>query len=475
MRQPLRGYARNVNDSMMSTGDLKQYGRSLRGTIRRRDHARFTVPQRDPVAILEAQNADRVPDLVPVRMGRMLQTPFTYYRGTAAVMAHDLRDEPVTGVQVVCCGDAHISNFGLFASPERRVIFDLNDFDEASNAPWEWDVKRLAASIILGGRDKGLSNRACRETTQEAVRVYRRSLHRLSEMTALERYYFQVDTDQIERLAGGHSGLVRKSAQKARRRTSDQVLAKMTTTCDDAGLHIIDVPPVTRHVDHLSVEILAELLEQYRNSLRADTALLLAQFELVDFVLRVVGVGSVGTRCYVVMFVGPSGEPLFLQVKEAPPSVLESHGGQRCRIEHLPPAGAGQQGYRVVSGQRILQAQSDPFLGWIRNVNASDGKGGTVVRDFYVRQFRDMKGTLDTEAMSDSEYQAYVSLCAGLLARGHSQSPRAAALTGYLGQSDKFDKAVTGWAVAYADQCERDFEALKAAERSGRLAVQHGV
>lgn len=403
----------------------------------------------------------------------MLQTPFTYYRGTAAVMAHDLSVDVVTGPQVVSCGDAHISNFGLFASPERNVLFDMNDFDEASNAPWEWDVKRLAASIVLGGRDNGLSDSRCREITEAAVREYRRSLRKLFQMTSLERYYFQVNTDELERRDSRHAGFVRRSAEKARRRTSDQVLAKMTTTCDENGLHIVDVPPITQHVDYVGLDSMADMLEQYRRSLRADTALLLSQFTLVDLVLRVVGVGSVGTRCYVVMFVGPAGEPLFLQVKEAPPSVLETHGGHTSRFEWHPTTDDGNQGYRVVSGQRILQAQSDPFLGWIRNVN-TDGTDSKS-RDFYVRQFRDMKGSLDTGVMSRSQFQAYVSLCAGLLARGHSQSLGSAIASGYLGRSDTFDKAVSRWAVEYADQCERDYESLQAAVRSGRIAAEMGV
>lgn len=460
-------------DQVPSLQELRRYGRTLRAAVRRRDHADLRLPGRDPLAILEAQNAARLPDLVPVRMGRMLQSPFTYYRGTAAVMAHDLAADRVTGPQVVCSGDAHISNFGLFASPERRVMFDLNDFDEASNAPWEWDVKRLTASIVLGGRDNGLSDGRCRDVAEDAVRSYRTTLLELFELSALERYYFQVDTDWMEGATAKHARLVRRTRDRARRRTSDQALDKMAIIGGEGPLRIRDVPPVTRHVDYVSAEMLAVIFDQYRRTLRADTALLLSQFTLVDFVLRVVGVGSVGTRCYVVMFAGPSGEPLFLQVKEAPPSVLETHGGHRCRFGRLPPVRRGRQGFRVVAGQRILQAHSDRFLGWVGSW--FDERDGFPPTDFYVRQFRDMKGSVEIGELSASQYRSYVSLCARLLARAHSQTPGAAAIAGYLGRSDRFDRAVARWSVAYADQSERDFASLVAAVKSGRLHAEHGA
>src|SRR5262245_11607795 len=459
---------------MPSLAELRRRGRTLRSTIGRGDHATLTLPERDPLAILEQQNANRLPDLVPVRMGRMLQSPFAYYRGTAAVMAHDLSADRVTGQQVVCCGDAHISNFGLYASPERRLLFDLNDFDEASNAPWEWDVKRFAASIVVGGRDNGFTDAKCREISELAVGMYRTTLRvLLFEMTALDRYYYQIDTDSLENETRNHARLIRKTVGKARRRTSDQLLEKVTATTDEGELRIRDLPPVTRHVDYVSADKLVGAFELYRNTLRADTALLLSQYRLVDYVLRVVGVGSVGTRCYVVMFVGPAGEPLFLQAKEAPPSVLETYGGQRCQFERLAPVEHGRQGYRVVAGHRILQAHSDRFLGWVGSWH--DERDGFPPTDFYFRQFRDMKGSLETRGLSASAYEAYVSLCARLLARAHSQSPGAATIAGYLGRSQRFDLAVARWSVCYADQTERDFAALEGAVRSGRLPAERDV
>lgn len=390
-------------------------GRGLRRTVPRSSQAQLEVDDRDPVAILEQQNADRLPDLVPVRMGRMLQSPFAFFRGTAAFMAHDLSTNARCGTHIVACGDAHISNFGLFASPERRVLFDLNDFDEASLAPWEWDVKRLATSVVVGGRDNGLTEEQCREAAVSAVRGYRRALRRLHTRTALERYYFRVETDWLEQVATSEAQkLIRTSVKKARKRTSDQVLRKLAVKDADGTLRIQDQPPVAQHVDHGAQVDVGRLFEAYRSTLRADTSLLVSQFTLRDYVLRVVGVGSVGTRCYVLLLEGPSHEPLFLQAKEAPPSVLETYGG----IPWAPPAGfasAGKrrEGHRVVGTQGVLQAQSDPFLGWI---------------------------------------------------------------TGYAGdRADRFDEAVATWATAYADQAERDYTALEQAVRSGRVPAESGV
>lgn len=467
------GWTATVTGAVESVEEMRRYGRAMRATIRRGEHATLRLPGRDPVAILEAQNALRLPDLVPVRIGRMLQSPFAYYRGTAAVMAHDLAADAVTGHQVLCCGDAHIANFGLFASPGRQLLFDLNDFDEASNAPWEWDVKRFAASVVVGARDNEMSSAQARDATREALRVYRSTLHELFELSTLERYYYQVDADTLDPKSAANARLVRRSVDKARRRTSEQVLGKLTSTREDSGRRIDDVPPITRHVEEPTAEQIAAIFEQYRMTLRADVAIVLSQFTLVDFVLRVVGVGSVGTRCYVALFVGPSGDPLFLQMKEAVPSVLQTYGGHRTRFERLPPVHQGHQGYRVVACQRILQAHSDRFLGWVGS--ASEGRDGLPPTDFFFRKFRDMKGSVETRGLSVSQYQAYVSLCARLLARAHSQSPGAAAIPGYLGSSDRFDRAVARWSGDYADQVERDFAALESAVRSGRLAAEHGV
>ena len=453
-----------------SIREMLKKGRSLRSSLPRSGHAELSLPDRDPVRLIAAQNESRLADLVPVRVGRMLQSPFAYYRGTAAVMAHDLAAAAVTGQRVVCCGDAHISNFGLFASPERRLLFDLNDFDEASTAPWEWDVKRLAASVVIGGRDIGLNETACFESATSAVSAYRMMLRELYSRTALERYFFQVETDMLEKLASPERRTVlSRTVKKARRRTSDQVLDKLVMV-DDHGRQVIkDDPPIAQHVGNFELDALRHLFEQYYRTMRPDTALLVSQFRLVDFILRVVGVGSVGTRCFVLLFVGPADEPLFLQAKEAPPSVLESHGREPLVIGDRQSRMS--QGERVVTGQRVLQAQSDPFLGWVESWDEGSGER----TDYYLRQFRDMKGSIDLTTLTGPEFQDYGRLCAAVLGRAHSQSPGGAIIRGYLGRSDQFELAVARWAVQYADQAERDFNDLQSAVQHGRLPAEYGV
>ena len=452
-----------------SLREMQKKGKSLRSSLPRSGHAELTLPDRDPVGLIAVQNENRLATLVPVRIGRMLQSPFAYYRGTAAVMAHDLAVAAVTGQRVVCCGDAHISNFGLFASPERRLLFDLNDFDEVSTAPWEWDVKRLAASVVIGGRDIGLSETECFESATSAVSAYRTVMRELFSRSALDRYYFQVETDMLEKLASPERRkLLSRTVKKARRRTSDQVLEKLVVVDDHGRQMIKDDPPIAQHVGNVDLDALRDLFAQYYRTMRPDTALLLSQFRLVDFILRVVGVGSVGTRCFVLLFVGPAGEPLFLQAKEAPPSVLESHGREPLLIGDRPRM---SQGERVVTGQRVLQAQSDLFLGWID----SWGEAGGQPTDFYLRQFRDMKGSVDLTTLTGAEFRDYGRLCAAVLGRAHSQSPGGAVLEAYLGRSDQFELAVAHWAVQYADQAERDFHDLESAVKHGRLPAEYGV
>jgi uncharacterized protein (DUF2252 family) len=459
---------------MLTMREARDRGRLLRETTPRSAHAELTLPDRDPVAILVEQNENRLANLIPVRIGRMLLSPFAYYRGTAAVMAHDLSTDRVTGEQVVSCGDAHISNFGLFASPERRVLFDLNDFDETSIAPWEWDVKRLAASVVIGGRDRGLSEPQCRDAAQSAVRAYRETLQEMHRMSALERYFYQVETDWVETVAKAKDrSIVRKKIETARRRTSEQVRDKLVAADEHGSLRFIDAPPTTRHVPHPTMDLVQQLFAQYCATVRSDTAYLLTQFKVVDYVLRAVGVGSVGTRCYVVMLEGPSRVPLFLQVKEAPPSVLETYGRRPLVMpEGMTSVRRGKQAHRVVSGQRILQAQSDPFLGWIAAWKDPERRRPA---DYYWRQFRDMKGSVRLELLTQSQYASYVGLCGRLLARAHSQSPGGAVIVGYLGKSERFEQAVAAWSVAYANQVERDFTALSAAVRTGRLPAEQGV
>ncbi len=463
-------------NTALTHADLVRTGRAIRKRISRRAHGEFSAPDRDPVAILKEQNRGRLAELVPVRFGRMLQSPFSYYRGTAAVMAHDLAQGQVSGLQVVSCGDAHISNFGLYASPERNLLFDLNDFDEAGLAPWEWDVKRLVASVVIGGRDRGFSEEQTSSAATEALAAYRRGVRRASGLTVLERYYFHVDADDIvdALTVDEDRDLIDRTVKKARVRTSDQVLDRMVTISPTGSPKIVDEPPVTRHVEHGGEIELAALFDQYRETLRADTAQVLSQFRMVDYVLRVVGVGSVGTRCYVILFVGPSGEPLFLQAKEAGTSVLESHGGiSRILPDGVPPASRGHHGHRVIACQRILQAQSDPFLGWIQGYRGDDADRPAT--DYYWRQFRDMKGSVDLAKVSTGQFGRYASLCAALLARAHSQSPLCVAIAAYLGEGGKFDEAVVRWAHRYADQTERDFARLEQAAKSGEIPVEYDV
>jgi uncharacterized protein (DUF2252 family) len=445
-----------------SRADAIERGRGLRTRLARRALADFTVPDRDPVTVLEEQNRDRLPDLVPIRMGRMLQSPFAYYRGSAAVMARDLSVEGRTGVDLVVCGDAHLSNFGLFASPERRVVFDLNDFDEVTFGPWEWDVKRLVASVIVAGRVGGLSREQCTTAAITATEGYRIALGDLFAMTALERFYFRVETEWLEsRVEADAKAVLRKTVKKARRRTSDRVLATITTTDDRGQRRIVDQPPIIRHDESIDLAGSAGVIDAYRRTVRTDIALLLEQFRLVDVARRIVGVGSVGTRCDIGLLLGPSDEPLFLQIKEASTSVLDSHG--RLRVDSSPKD--GREGWRVVAGQRVLQAVSDPFLGWI----TYDG------RDYYCRQFRDMKGAIDLESLTPTQFTSYCALCGAVLARGHAQSRDAAVVSAYLGRSRRSDEALTTWAHKYADQVERDHASLEQGVRSGRVPAEEGV
>jgi uncharacterized protein (DUF2252 family) len=459
---------------MKTVREGEEEGRLLRRTVPRDTHGELALPERDPVGILVEQNQLRVPELVPLRVGRMLRSPFAFYRGTAGVMAHDLSVDVVTGQTVLCCGDAHVSNFGIFASPERRLLFDLNDFDEAATAPWEWDVKRLATSVVLCGRDLGMSESDCRDATEATVRAYRKALRRLYSMSALERFYFQVDADRVERsVTSKHRRHVRRTLERSRARTSEQVRDKLMAVDEHGSLHFVETPPATQHVEIPAMEEVLQRFEDYRATIRSDSAHLLTQFRVVDFVRRAVGVGSVGTRCYVVMLEGPARIPLYLQVKEAPPSVLETYG-RRPRVvpEGVASPSRGWNAHRVVTSQRILQAQSDPFLGWIEAwANPEQPRPA----DYYWRQFRDMKGSFRLEELPSSLFEDYVRLCGRLLARAHSQSPGGSVVEGYLGRSSKFDRAVTRWSVAYADQSERDFEALRQAVEVGRLPAERGV
>jgi uncharacterized protein (DUF2252 family) len=450
------------------TGEARDWGRSLRSGLKRSAHSEFEAPDRDPVAIIEEQNSYRIESLVPVRIGRMLESPFAFYRGTAAIMARDLSAELRTGVNVVSCGDAHAANFGFFAAPDRRKIFDLNDFDEAAVGPWEWDVKRLAGSVAVGFRHRGFTDPEATDAARAVVWSYRNTMRELFAMSAAERYYFRVEFDELVAAStGDRTKALKKLGRKAEKKTSERVLEKFTTADVTGEPRIVDQPPILQHLSGVREAQVETALSRYMKTLRPDIATLLSQYRLVDFAVRVVGVGSVGTRCFIALLLDPSGSPLFVQIKEAQPSVLETYGG----ITPVPIRGLGdrdrkQQGYRVVSGQQVLQAASDPFLGWVRTPNGID---------YYLRQFRDMKGSVDLDNVPRLGFHNYGVLCGRLLARAHSQSPGAAAIAGYLGTSETFDNSVARWSLAYADQAEKDYEALRKAVKKGRLPAEYGV
>ncbi|MGZ8580544.1 MAG: DUF2252 domain-containing protein [Actinomycetota bacterium] len=430
----------------------------------------------DPVALLEEQNATREPDLVPVRHGRMMVSPFTFYRGGAKIMAADLKDTPRAGLDVQLCGDAHLSNFGVFASPERTLLFDLNDFDETLPGPFEYDVERLSASFVVAARNNGLSPADVRAATMAAIAAYRTAMHDFADMRTLDVWYSRLDAQEVMDKAAavapkGDRKVVErgeKMLQKARTKDSMQALSKLTQIVD--GHHrIISDPPVLVPARDLletygfsadAIEgVLHELLRAYRSTLTDDRRHLLERYQFVDLARKVVGVGSVGTRAWIALLEGRDGEdPLFLQVKQATTSVLE---------DHLPKSRFRQPGERVVQGQRLMQAASDIFLGWT--------KGAQEDVFYYWRQLRDMKGSSDVERMVPVGMNYYASVCGWTLARAHARSGDPVAIAAYLGNSDRFDRAMTDFAERYADQNERDYEAFVAAIRSGGLEAVEGV
>ncbi len=447
-------------------------GRALRQRLPRSAHAAFAPIERDPLALLDVQNAARVPELVPIRMARMAAGPFAFFRGTAALMAHDLAGAPTTGLDVLACGDAHLANFGLYSSPQRTLVFDLNDFDEASVAPWEWDVKRLLTSIVIAAQANGYETEATTAAALAAAAAYRRTMRELAGLDAVTRYFFQADTDLTDAkrtkqlpLAPAARRVLDRAVKAALRRTADRTLLKITETDAAGRLRIVEQPPVLTRLDPELAAKVDELLAEYLQTVPVDIAVLLSQFEVADVARRVVGVGSVGTRCYIVVLAGPVGEPIILQVKEAPRSALDRFGGLPAPTVAQRDGGIvplfRSEGHRVVACQRVLQAVSDPFLGWFSN----DG------RDFYVRQYRDRKGSIETEGLTPEEFTSYVRACGARLARAHSQSAAGTEIAGYLGGSPAFDRAAVAWAEDYARQSRRDFDVLRAAIDRGEVPV----
>ncbi|MBJ7519776.1 MAG: DUF2252 domain-containing protein [Solirubrobacteraceae bacterium] len=433
--------------------ERRKRGRALRTASPRSSHVWQPGDDRpDPVTILEQQAADRLPELLPIRYARMAASPFAFLRGAAAVMARDIATVTPTGLRVQLCGDAHLSNFGMFASPERRLVFDLNDFDETLPGPFEYDVKRLVASVAVAARGNGESPRAAAETARAAARRYREAMLAFAQMRHLDVWYAHADVDAVLATQASIAKRTEKNIAKARTRTSLQAFAKLTETVE-GQVRFRDDPPLVQHLEMFEdVEMVKKLLHEYRDTLSDERRVLADRYEFVDIALKVVGVGSVGTRAFIVLHLGrDENDPLILQVKEAVTSVLEPYTG-RSRYR--------QQGKRVVVGQRLMQAVSDIFLGWIR---------GPLGREFYVRQLRDMKGSAQIETASLSELTLYAELCGWVLARAHARSGDAAGISGYLGGGEAFDKAMRDWAHAYADQTERDHEALVAAIDAGRL------
>ncbi|MGB8387149.1 DUF2252 domain-containing protein [Mycobacterium sp.] len=437
-------------------------GRAQRAAAPRRRLAELVPSDRSATEILVEQNRDRLPDLVPLRFARMLADPFSFYRGSAAVMAADLAAGPSSGVAVMCGGYAHLSNFGIYAAPQRSLIFDLNDFDEAAVAPAEWDLKRLITSAIVGGRHAGYPEKTIRGFATDAVHQYRDGLSAMLEMNVLDRYYLRLEPQRYTKQASaGLAATIAKTARTARTKTSARVFARLMEAGPDGRLRLRETPPILEHMAVTDEAALTEAFREYLTSVPADVAVLLSHFQLTDLTRRVVGVGSVGTRCYLLILTGPDGTPLILQVKQANRSVLEEYGHRQQPDILAAAEQALGHGLRVVDGQRILQAMSDVFLGTLR----IDG------RDYYVRQFQDMKGSVETEGMSPKVFGQYVGACALALARAHAQSVNASMLRGYVGNGDAVSAAILDWSYTYADKTLDDFHQLKAAAKAGQIPV----
>jgi len=443
-------------------------GRDARDAVPRSSHAEMGVSARDPVEILGRQDESRVPELVPLRYGRMLASPFAFFRGAAAVMAADLAQTPTTELTAQLCGDAHLSNFGVFSAPDRRLVFDCNDFDETCPGPFEWDVKRLAASIAVAGRERGLGGRKRGEAVRGAVAAYRKSMRGFAAMRNIDVWYSRLDVEPALDALRSQVGRRRyrqleRNLAKARAKDSLRALGKLTRE-EDGELRIAGDPPLITPLEELTDAADADaqlqaVLAAYRESLSPDRQHLVTSYRYVHAARKVVGVGSVGTRAWIVLLLGrDSGDPLFLQAKEAGPSVLEPYLGASAYPDH---------GRRVVEGQRLMQAASDIFLGWVA-VQGLDGEE----RCFYVRQLWDGKGSADLERMSAPDLTAYGALCGEALARAHARSGDRIGIASYLGKGEAFDRALVRFAEACADQNQKDYERLTAAAAGGEIAVE---
>jgi uncharacterized protein (DUF2252 family) len=430
-------------------------GKSLRAKLPREQHATWKPPakRRDPIDVLTESNRDRMQELVPIRYGRMLRSPFTFLRGSAGLMAYDLATRPSTGLRVQACGDCHLLNFGMFATPERNLVFDINDFDETLPAPWEWDVKRLVVSFAVAARDRKFSDDDARGAAVTCARAYREHLRECSKKSPLEVWYERLDLQSlIDEAPDAKARKLREEiAARAHERIGEYLVPKLTAAVGGQR-RLVDQPPVLFHFAEKGAEKrFREGLEDYRMSLPDSVRVLFDRYRLEDWAVKVVGIGSVGTRCMVGLFFSAEGHPLFLQFKEACPSVLAPYAGRSVYAN---------QGQRIVVGQRLMQSSSDIFLGW------THGRRGY---HFFGRQLRDMKFSFPVEAMSVVQVKRYAQVCGSVLARAHAKSGDAAKISGYLGKTDAFDQALGEFALAYADQTARDHAALVAAVNSGRI------
>jgi uncharacterized protein (DUF2252 family) len=475
--EPLDGQR---SEGFLTVEQRKELGRAARKRVQRSALGDYSPldGERDPVAIITGEDVGRVESLIPIKYGRMLTSPFAFYRGAAALMAHDLDRGAHSGLTAQLCGDAHLSNFGLFAAPDRRLIFDCNDFDETLPGPWEWDLKRLAASIVVAARSIGATGDEAAAAARDASANYRARIRELAGMTNLEVWHQRMEVDHLLKLLEdadrqeGHDA-VSKAAEKAYTRDNLREFNKLTTV-EDGRRHIIADPPLIMPLDAIAEEMGVEfdaeavrvfvggVLDRYKDRLLSDRRRLLDAYELVDVARKVVGVGSVGTRVWIALLIGrDENDPLFLQVKEAGPSVYE---------KYLGPSDAAAAGERVIRGQRVMQGASDALLGWERFVG-TDG----VERDYYVRQLKDWKGAAKIEKLSALQLKNYGSLCARVLARAHARSGDRIALSAYVGKSDSLDLAIARFAIAYADQNDRDYARMRQAVADGRIVVREGI
>ncbi len=456
-----------------SRKEQRKMGKAQRKQVPLASHGEWsTVPDRpDPLSLLQAQDKGRLEHLLPIKYGRMMESPFAFLRGSAVVMASDLSHTPTIGMDVVLCGDAHLSNFGVFATPERKLVFDLNDFDEAYPGPWEWDLKRLAASAVVAGRHNGFKDKDNCALAEGITKVYREAISRFAKEPLLDIWYFHVEAEKVlelfERYTKKGSQYTKKVIKKARSKTQAVTLEKMTAESDGKRKFVNNPPLLIRLTDLLTNEQKDEIDEMqlrkawrdYIDSLPEERRLLLSRFRVADGALRVGGVGSVGTRCSIILLEGGArGDAIILQLKEAGPSVLEAY---------LPKRGYASPAQRVVVGQRLIQAASDIFLGWHQSAWSE--------RYYYWRQLKDMKGSVDVTALDETGLGAYLAVCSLCLARAHARTGDPAGIAGYLGKGTTFDKAISEFAESYADQTERDYQALLQAIKSGRITAEPGI